>query len=87
MALSHDPHEPPIFCFPVLLFFFKLFFAVLGLHCCPRAFSNCGEQGILFVAMLELLITVASPVAGHGFLTHGLQELLPVGSVVAAPGL
>ena len=27
-------------------FFFTLFLAVLGLHCCVRAFSNCGEQGL-----------------------------------------
>jgi len=32
-------------------FFFKLFiclfYFVLGLHCCVRAFSGCGEQGLL----------------------------------------
>ena len=37
--------------------------------------------------MLELLIAVASPVAEHGLVTRGLEELLPVGSGVAAPGL
>ena len=86
MALSHSPHEQPILSFPVP-FFFKLFFAALGRLCCPWAFSNCGERGTLFVAVLELLITVAFPVAEHGLLIRGLEELLPVGSVVAAPGL
>ena len=27
-------------------FFFTLFLAVLGLHCCVRAFSNGGAQGL-----------------------------------------
>ena len=45
----------------------NLFLAVLGLHCCARAFSSCGEQGLLFVAVCGLLIAVASLVAEHGF--------------------
>ena len=28
-------------------FIFNLFMAVLGLRCCVKAFSNCGEQGLL----------------------------------------
>ena len=43
-----------------------LFLALLGLHCCTRAFSNCGEQGLLFVAVRGLLIAVASLVAELG---------------------
>ena len=43
-----------------------LFLAALGLRCCMRAFSRCGEQGLLFVAMCGLLIAVASPVVEHG---------------------
>ena len=46
-------------------FFLRLFIyllAALGLCCCLQAFSNCGEQGLLFVALHGLLITVASPV-------------------------
>ena len=31
-----------------------------------RAFSSCGEQGLLFVAVRGLLIAVASLVAKHG---------------------
>ena len=57
------------FLFFVCFFFFKVFFfvfniylflAVLGLRCCTRAFSSCGERGLLFVAVRWLLIVVAS---------------------------
>ena len=47
-------------------FFFNLFLAVLGLYCCARASSSCGERGLLFVAVCGLLIAVASLVAEHG---------------------
>ena len=40
--------------------FVYLFLAVLGLRCCARAFSNCGERGLLSVAVRGLLIAVAS---------------------------
>ena len=47
--------------------------AALGLQCCARAFSSCGEWGLLFVvvrgllvAVCGLLIAVASLVAEHG---------------------
>ena len=33
---------------------------MLGLRCCARAFSSCGERGLLLVVVLELLISVAS---------------------------
>ena len=46
--------------------FFSFFLAVLGLHCCSRAFSSCGEWGLLFVAVHGLLTAVASLVAEHG---------------------
>ena len=45
---------------------YLFFLAVLGLHCCTQAFSSCGEQGLLFVAVHRLLIAVASLVAEHG---------------------
>ena len=49
------------------LFSSKSFFlAVLGLRCCVRAFSSCGEQGLLFVVVCGLLIAAASLVAEHG---------------------
>ena len=43
-----------------------LFLAALGLRCCSRAFSSCGERGLLFVVMHGLLIAAASLVAEHG---------------------
>ena len=46
--------------------FSYLFLAALGLRCCARAFSSCGEQGLLFVAVLWLLIAVASLAAEQG---------------------
>ena len=57
------------FCLFVLSGFFflmYLFLAALGLHCCPWAFSSCGERGLLFVVVCGLLIAVASLVAEHG---------------------
>ena len=52
--------------FLFLILFIYLFLAALGLRCCARAFSSCGEQGLLFVAVCRLLIVVASLVADHG---------------------
>ena len=49
----------------VLVFFF-FFLAVLRLRYCTWAFSNCGEWGLLFVAVHRLLIAAASLVAEHG---------------------
>ena len=40
--------------------------AALGLRRCPRAFSSCGERGLLFIAVRGLLIAVASLVVEHG---------------------
>ena len=57
--------ETPIF-FNKFIYLFVLFLAVLGLHCCARAFSSCREQGLLFVAVCRVLIAVASLVAEHG---------------------
>ena len=50
-----------------LFFFFLinlsiyLFLAALGLRCYARAFSSCGERGLLFIAVCRLLIAVAFP--------------------------
>ena len=49
--------------------FFKIYLfilAALGLRCCVRPFSSCGEQRLLFVVVRGLLIAVASRVAEHG---------------------
>ena len=48
-----------------LIFLIYLFLAALGLLCCARTLSSCGERGLLFVAVHRLLIAVASPVAEH----------------------
>ena len=50
----------------IYLFIFNLFLAVLGLRCCTQAFSSCGGQGLLFVAVSGLLIVVASLAVEHG---------------------
>ena len=55
-----------IFFFFFLNKFIYLFLAVLGVHCCVRAFCSCGERGLLFVAVHGHLIAVASVVAEHG---------------------
>ena len=49
-----------------LFIFIYLFLAALGLRCCARAFSSCGEWALLIVVVLGLLIAVASLVAEHG---------------------
>ena len=36
--------------------FYLFFLAALSLRSCSRAFSSCGEQGLLFVAVRRLLI-------------------------------
>ena len=61
------------FLFYKFIYFIYLFFAALGLRCCVRAFSSCGERGLLFVAVCGLLIAAASLVAEHGLWAHGLQ--------------
>ena len=60
-------------------FLIYLFLAALGLHCCVRAFSSCGEQGLLLVAVRGLLIVVAS--------RCGARALGMRASVVVARGL
>ena len=57
----------------------NLFLAALGLHCCARAFSSCGEGGLLFVVVCGLLIAVASLVAEHGLQACKLQQLWHMG--------
>ena len=54
---------------------FILFLAVLGLRCCARALSSCGEQGLLPICGTGLLIAMASLVVAHRLQVHGLQSL------------
>ena len=55
-----------IYLFLINLFIYLLFLAVLGLHCCVRASSSCGEWGLLFVVVCGLLTAVASLVVEQG---------------------
>ena len=54
--------------------------AALGLRCCARAFSSCGERGLLFTAVsgfslqwLLLLQSMGSRHAGSVVVVHGLS--------------
>ena len=49
-----------------LFIFIYLFLAAVGLRCCVRAVSGCGEQGLLIIVVRGLLIAVASLVAEYG---------------------
>ena len=42
------------------MFFLSFFMAALGLCCCTQAFSSCGKQGLLFIAVCGLLIAAVS---------------------------
>ena len=47
----------------IICLFIYLFLAVLGLRFCARAFSRCGKQGSLFIAVHGPLTIAASLVA------------------------
>ena len=64
-----------------LSFIYAIYFlAVMGLHCCPWAFSSYGEWGLFFVVLHRLLIAVDSSVVEHRL--QGVQA-----SAVVALGL
>ena len=69
------PHTTNLFIY----LFIYLFMAALGLHCCMRAFSSCGERGLLFCCG-------AGASHCHGF-SCGAQPLGARASVVVAHGL
>ena len=48
--------------------------AVLGLRFCARAFSSCGEQGPLFIAVRGPFTIAASLVAKHRLQTRRLTN-------------
>ena len=50
------------FFFIIIIYLF-IFLAALDLCCSARAFSSCGERGLLFVTVCGLLIAVSSFVA------------------------
>ena len=67
------------FLFYIIVFIY-LFLAVLGLHCCLGFSSLVASRGYSLLAVLGLLILLASLLAEHGL--YSTQA-----SVVAAPGL
>ena len=67
-AVNGPPLQSQKFFFFFLykfIYFIYLFLAVLGLRCWARAFSSCGERGLLSIAVHGLLIAAASLVAEH----------------------
>ena len=48
--------------------------AVLGLLFCARAFSSCGKQGPLFIAVRGPFTIAASLVVGHRLQTRRLSS-------------
>ena len=65
-----DPKSEISFSVSFFFFFFNLFIIYFWLRwvftAATRAFSSCGKRGLLFVAVLGLLVAVASLVAEHG---------------------
>ena len=67
--------------------------AVFGLCCCMRAFSGCGEWGLLLSVVLALLIAVAFPVVEaqalvSGASVVGAHELsCPEACGISGPGI
>ena len=74
--------------------------AVLGLRVCARAFSSCGKQGPLFIAVRGPLTIVASLVVEHRLqarrlsncgsraqLLHGMWDLPKPGLEPVSPAL
>ena len=49
------------------VFYIYLFLAVLGLHCHVRAFSTCGERGLLLIAVHGLLSAEHRAIGCRGF--------------------
>ena len=54
-----------LFFFFFYKFIYLFIFGCVG-SCCTRAFSSCGELGLLFVEVRRFLTAVASLVAEHG---------------------
>ena len=66
IILRYVPSVPNLLRVYLFIYLFiYLFMAALGLHCCTRAFSSCGEQGLLFAVVCRLLNAVASLVVEH----------------------
>ena len=65
LAQAADGAFPFIFL-KINLFIYLFTFGCVGSSLLRGAFYSCGEQGLLFIAVHGLLITVASLVAEHG---------------------
>ena len=71
----------------ISLSFFKIvnfILFTLGLCCCMGAFSSCGNQGLLFIALCGLLLAVVSLVPEHKLWVHELHQLWCLG-LIAPP--
>ena len=68
-----------LFCLFIYLFIYLiyLFMTVLGLRFCARAFSSCGKQGPLFIAVRGPLTVTASLVAEHRLQMRRLSSCGP----------
>ena len=77
---NKTPHMWSIDFLKIIYLFIYLFLAVLGLRCCARASSSCGERGLLFPCGVQ---------ASHcgGFSCCGARALGVQASVVVACGL
>ena len=94
LSFSTSPSHNQHLFFILFIYLFIYLLAMLGLHCCMWTFSSCGKQGLLCIAVSELLIAVASRwgtwavgtwasvVAAHGLSSCSVQV-----SVVVACGL
>ena len=71
--ISIYPGSLAWFFFFINLFIY-LFLAVLSPRFCARAFSSCGEQGTLFIAVRGPLAIAASLVAEHRLQTRRLSS-------------
>ena len=61
-SLQIRSHEVFALFFLINLYYFRLCWVFIAV----RAFSSCGERGLLFVVVHGLLVAVASLVAEHG---------------------
>ena len=85
-----------IFFFNFYVFIY-LFSAVLGLHCCTRAFSRYSKWGLPFIVAHRLLTAVVSlavelgfkvsVVVARGFVAHGMWNLLRPRTKSISPAL
>ena len=62
----------------LFIYFVYLFLTVLGLRCCVRAFSSCGEQGLLLLQSTGCRCTGFSSCSTRaleyvGFSSYGVQ--------------